>query len=313
MSVFIGIDTSNYTSSVAVYNSETKEMISNKLLLPVEENKCGLRQSDAVFHHVKQIGAIVKDTLAGIDDEVLAVGVSLTPCDDEKSYMPCFLVGKLIAEVLSAAYKVKTYYFSHQRGHIAAALYSAGCLNLFNEPFLAFHISGGTTDLLKVQPDEKMIIKATQIGKSLDLKAGQAIDRVGVMLGLKFPCGCELEKLSEKSERAFNVKPCIKGLDCALSGIENQAHKMKENGENDVDIAKYCLDFIEKTIDEMCSVAVNIYPNLPIVFAGGVMSNKKINKHLSNKFNAFFAEPKYSSDNAAGIAILCKTAYERNL
>ena len=313
MSVFIGIDTSNYTSSVAVYNSKTKKMISNKLLLPVEENKCGLRQSDAVFHHVKQIGDVVKETLKSIDDCVSAIGVSLTPCDDEKSYMPCFLVGKLIAEVLSAAYNVKTYYFSHQRGHIAAALYSAGCLNLFNEPFLAFHVSGGTTDLLKVEPDEKMIIKALQIGKSLDLKAGQAIDRVGVMLGLGFPCGCELEKLSEKSDRIFNIKPCIKGLDCALSGIENQAQKMKLNGETDADIAKYCLDFIEKTIDEMCSAAVIKYPDLPIVFAGGVMSNKKINKHLSEKFKAFFAEPIYSSDNAAGIAILSSTAFERNL
>lgn len=313
MSVFIGIDTSNYTSSVAVYNSETKQMISNKLLLPVEENKCGLRQSDAVFYHVKQIGDVVKETLAQIDGSVSAVGVSLTPCDDEKSYMPCFLVGKLIAEVLSAAYKVKTYYFSHQRGHIAAALYSAGCLNLFNERFLAFHVSGGTTDLLKVEPDEKMIIKVSQIGKSLDLKAGQAIDRVGVMLGLKFPCGCELEKLSEKSDRVFNIKTCIKGLDCALSGVENQAQKMKLNGENYADIAKYCLDFIEKTIDEMSFAALNEHPGLPIVFAGGVMSNKKINNHLSKKYNAFFAEPKYSSDNAAGIAILCKTAFERNL
>ena len=313
MSVFIGVDTSNYTSSVAAFDSVSGKMISKKLILPVKQNECGLRQSDAVFLHVKQIGQLVKETLSEIDSDVLAVGVSVSPCDDEKSYMPCFLVGKLIAETLSSAFKVKTYYFSHQRGHIAAALYSAGCLNLFNEPFLAFHISGGTTDLLKVVPDEEKIIGVSQIGKSLDLKAGQAVDRVGIMLGLNFPCGSELEKLAQNSDKTFNIKPYIRGLDCSLSGVENKAIKMISEGCNSCDIAKFCLDYIEKTIDQICFAAKEKYPNLPIVFAGGVMSNKKIKETLTQKYGGFFAEAEYSSDNAAGIAILCKTTYEREI
>ena len=313
MSVFIGIDTSNYTSSVAAYDSESGKMISEKLLLPVASDKCGLRQSDAVFLHVKQLGDLVKKVISEVNLGVSAIGVSISPCDNEGSYMPCFLVGKLVAETLSSAYKAKTYYFSHQRGHIAAALYSSGCLNLFNEPFLAFHISGGTTDLLKVTPDKDNIICVEQIGKSLDLKAGQAIDRVGVMLGLNFPCGSELEKLAQKSDKSFKIKPCIKGLDCALSGLQNIIEKMKSDGENACDIAKYCLDFIKETVDKMCQNAKEKYPQMPIVFAGGVMSNKNIKETLTDKYNGYFAEPKYSSDNAAGIAILCMTAHERGL
>ena len=311
MSVYLGIDTSNYTTSVAAYDCNSGKMISEKLLLPVGEKTCGLRQSDAVFLHVKQLGDVAKAVLSRLTEAPAAIGVSVSPCDSEKSYMPCFLVGKMLAESLSAAYNAKLYYLSHQRGHIAAALYSANKLDLINSEFLALHISGGTTDLLKIVPDEDKIFSVECIGKSLDIKAGQAVDRVGVMLGLSFPCGAELEKLAQKSDKEYKIKPCVNGLNCNLSGLENQAKRMLESGEGSADIAKYCLDFVGVTIDKMCQNAREIYPNLPFVFAGGVMSNKKIKDNLNYKYNGYFAEPKYSSDNAAGIAVLCKYCHEK--
>ncbi len=310
MPVYLGIDTSNYTTSVAAYNSENGIMISEKLLLSVKENTCGLRQSDAVFLHVKQLGEVAKAVLSKLSEAPVAIGVSVSPCDSEGSYMPCFLVGKMLAESLSAAFNASLYYFSHQRGHIAAALYSANKLELINSEFLALHISGGTTDLLKIAPDTDKIISVDCIGRSLDIKAGQAIDRVGVMLGLDFPCGAELEILSEKSDKEFIIKPCVNGLNCNLSGLENQAQKMHDLGGSSADIAKYCLDFVGATIDKMCENAKEVFPSLPFVFAGGVMSNKKIKDNLTQKYNGYFAEPKYSSDNAAGIAILCKYRHE---
>lgn len=313
MAVYLGIDTSNYTTSVAAFDDKTGEMISDKLLLPVGENSCGLRQSDAVFLHVKQLGIVSKKVLSKLSEAPKAIGVSISPRDSEGSYMPCFLVGKMLAESLSAAFNAKLYAFSHQSGHIAAALYSVNRLDMLNEQFLAFHVSGGTTDLIKVSPDNKKIISCECIGGSLDLKAGQAIDRVGVMLSLPFPCGPNLEKLSQESNRTFKIKPCIKGLNCALSGLQNQAEKMHNENEKPCDIAKYCLDFVGSSIDGVCKNARALYPELPFVFAGGVMSNKGLNKLLSEKYNGLFAEPKYSSDNAAGTAVLCNTAYKRNL
>ena len=313
MAVFLGIDTSNYTTSVAAYDDNTGEMISEKLLLPVSENSCGLRQSDAVFLHVKQLGEVSKNVLLQIGETPKAIGVSISPRDNEGSYMPCFLVGKMLAQALCAAYNAKAYAFSHQSGHIAAALYSVNKLDMLDKQFLAFHVSGGTTDLIKVSPDMEKIVSCERIGGSLDLKAGQAIDRIGVMLSIPFPCGPNLEKLSEKSNKVYKIKPCIRELNCSLSGLQNQAEKMYKQGENACDIAKYCLDFVGASIDGVCKNAKEIYPELSFVFAGGVMSNKALNKLLSEKYNGLFAHPKYSSDNAGGTAILCKTAYERNL
>ncbi len=313
MSVFLGIDTSNYTTSVAAYDAQSGNMISEKMLLPVSDNACGLRQSDAVFAHVKQLGKVAESVLSGIDEPIAAVGFSAFPCDFEGSYMPCFLVGKMLAQSLSAAYGVPAFRFSHQRGHIAAALYSVDALNMLDESFLALHISGGTTDLLKVQPHDEKIISVECIGASLDLKAGQAVDRVGVMLGLNFPCGPELEKLALKSNKKFKITPYIKDMNCSLSGVENKAQKMLEQGGEPCDIAKFCIDYIAKSLHSMCSEAAKKYPNLPFVFAGGVMSNKYIQSYLSDTFKGYFAKPYYSSDNAAGIAVLTSQAFDRKL
>ena len=107
-------------------------------------------------------------------------------------------MGISVARSLANAMDIPLYSFSHQDGHIAAALYSANQLNLINKDFLAFHISGGTSQALLVKPSENYFT-TEKISDSLDLKAGQAIDRVGIMLGLSFPCGPELEKLALKS------------------------------------------------------------------------------------------------------------------
>lgn len=287
-------------------------MLSEKIILSVKENTCGLRQSEAVFQHVMNLSKVCVKIFDKLNEKPCAIGFSISPCDFEGSYMPCFMVGKMLALSLAAAYKIKCYSFSHQRGHIMAALFSAGCLELASNPFLAFHISGGTTDLLLVKPDKEKIVSVTQIGSSLDLKAGQAVDRVGVMLSLPFPCGKELEILSEKSKKIYKIRPYIRELSCSLSGVENKAKKMLENNESKEDIAKFCMDYILCSIKEMCRLASNIYSGLPFVFAGGVMSNKYLKSELSKEFDGYYAEPKYSSDNAAGIAILCKIAFENN-
>ena len=192
---FLGIDTSNYTTSAALFG-EGKVLENRKRLLPVKPGERGLRQSDAVFHHVRQLPEVLGPVLEELKETPQAIGVSVSPTTEEDSYMPCFLVGKTTAELLGKAWGVPVEHFSHQQGHIAAALYSAGKLDWLEQEFLAFHISGGTTEALRVRPDEKGLPQVTLVGRSLDLKAGQAVDRVGVLLGLSFPCGPELERLA---------------------------------------------------------------------------------------------------------------------
>ena len=217
--------------------------------------------------------------------------------------MPCFLCGEGLAESLGAVNKIPVHKTSHQIGHILAALFSSHKLDLVNEKFIAFHVSGGTTDCLLVTPDRENVLDITEIGSSLDIKAGQAIDRTGLMLGLKFPCGKELEKLAAVSDKKYKLKPVLKGGNCCLSGLENKCRKMLDDGEKKEDIANYCLSFVYSTIYEMTKFALDSCGNVPIVYAGGVMSDKLIRDKLLQKFDAFFAEPDLSCDNAVGTAV----------
>ncbi len=302
MSGFLGFDTSNYTTSVAVYNDGV--VIQNKRLLPVKAGERGIRQSDAVFHHTKAYAELLESVMASFPGEIKAVGASVTPTTQEGSYMPCFLVGENAARTVASVLNVPFYSFSHQQGHIAAALYSAKKTDLLDKKFLAFHVSGGTTDLVFCEPDEEKIIKITPVSNSSDLKAGQAVDRIGVKMGINFPAGKGLEKLAKKSDKNYKNKIKLNDGFSSLSGLENKCLKMLENGESQEDTAKFLLCYIADTVTAMTEHAISKFGDLPIVFAGGVMSNNIIKDIILSRFEAFFAEPEFSCDNAAGIAFL---------
>ncbi len=305
MPEFLGIDTSNYTTSTAVYISEDNRIIQRKKLLPVKSGALGLRQSDAVFHHTKQLPDMIEELFNGENiGRITAVGVSARPRNIDGSYMPCFLCGEGFARSYSAIEKIPMYTTSHQVGHILAALYSADRLDLVKQPFIAFHVSGGTTDCLFCEADKDMILKITTVSTSLDLNGGQAVDRVGLMLGLDFPCGMELEKLAEKADSHKKIKAVLKEGNCCLSGVENKCRAMLEGGESPENIAAYCLDYISATIISMTEYVLEKYGNLPLVYAGGVMSDKLIRDKIVSEFkDSSFAQPQFSCDNATGTAL----------
>lgn len=304
MSFFLGIDTSNYTTSTALYDSVSGVMKQQKRLLPVASGNLGIRQSDAVFHHTRQLPELIEALTSEV--KLDAIGVSVKPRLIEGSYMPCFLCGEGLARSLSALTGTKMYPTSHQVGHILAALYSADRLDMVNREFLAFHVSGGTTDCLICVPDKENIINISTAGTSLDLKAGQAVDRVGLMLGLDFPCGAALEELALKSTKKYKIKPVIREGNCSLSGLENKCQKMKSDGEAPEDIAMFCLAYIYETVKAMTQSAKTEYGDLPVVYAGGVMSDSIIRCRLEKDFESYFAKPEFSCDNAAGLAIFAK-------
>lgn len=308
MSVFLGIDTSNYTTSVAVYDSERKAVIHRRKLLPVKEGALGLRQSDALFHHTVQLPELFKDLFSEYRGNIDAVCVSERPRNVDGSYMPCFLAGVSAGQSVASAMGVPLYKFSHQDGHIAAALFSAERMDLMKAPhFAAFHVSGGTTEAVLVKPNQCSGSFNTEIiCASSDLKAGQAIDRVGAAMGIGFPAGKELDKLSLKSVKEYKVKPYIKDGSCSLSGLENKCVKMLRDGEKAEDTAKYCLTYIGASLCEMCNFILERFPDITLVFAGGVLSNTLIRGMIKDKFseNAVFSLTEFSSDNAVGIAVL---------
>ena len=303
MSIYLGIDTSNYTTSVCLYDAEKKSVISERRLLPVRQGELGLRQSDAVFHHVQQLPALFRQAFAGFDGEIRAIGVSERPRAVEGSYMPCFTVGTAAAEILSSVTGAPVYRFSHQQGHIAAALYSIDRLDLLGEKHVAFHVSGGTTEALLVNGREGFLT-TDLIARTLDLNAGQLIDRVGVMLGLPFPCGKELERVALTCPEPIRTKATLKGFDCCLSGGENLAKKLREEGRSDAYIARFAIEYIYEAIRGMSDRIRDSYGDLPFVYAGGVMSDSIIRDRLTAETACLFSLPEYSSDNAAGVAVL---------
>lgn len=304
MPQILGIDTSNYTTSLALLELGSGEIVQARQLLPVKAGAVGLRQSDAVFHHTRQIPALFEQLSQQFQsDPLCGIAVSTRPRDVDGSYMPCFLVGQTLARSIAAVNGLPVYTTSHQMGHVLAALYAADRLDARHAPFLAFHVSGGTTDLLYCTPDPAGVLRITPCGTSLDLKAGQAVDRVGLMLGLQFPCGPTLEQLAQQSTREFRLRPVIRRTDCCLSGLENQCKRMLEQQEPAADIAKYCLMTIAATLAEMVAAARAQYGQVPVLFAGGVMANRLIRPYLLERMDGWFTKPEFSSDNAAGVVV----------
>ena len=299
--MILSFDTSNYTTSVCLFDPNRGVIWQNRILLHPPEHQKGLRQSDVVFLHTKNFENLLTGYPGNRPDAIVA---SARPRPIDGSYMPCFLVGqnyaKSLANVLNCPFKA----FSHQENHIMAALYSAGHMELLKDEFIAFHISGGTSDVLKVKAGDKGL-EIQSIGGSNDLHAGQLIDRIGVMLGMQFPCGKELERLAANCKESIPIKPSVSGNFFHFSGFENQAKKLIENNQSSEYVAKFALNCVLFTLNKVIQNIRNEQKDMPILLAGGVMSNTYIAAQLKqNHNNLFFSDPFYSSDHALGNAVL---------
>ena len=307
----LGFDTSNYTTSAAVFGGGTAE--NRGKLLTVPEGALGLRQSDALFQHVKRLHRMVERLRAdGAMGRIAAVGASTRPREVEGSYMPCFLVGEGQGRTLAAALGVPFYPCSHQQGHVAAAAWSAGREDLLDRPHLAWHLSGGTTELLKVEP-EGHTVRAEAIGGTSDIAAGQLVDRTGVLLGLPFPAGKALDALYPEADGASFFRVKLNGLTFSLSGMENQVKGLLERGEKSANIARFAIDTVMDVLLRATQEAQRRWPGLPVLCSGGVASNRQIRAAMEAICGAVFAQPQYAADNALGVAILARRALEREV
>jgi len=226
--------------------------------------------------------------------------------------MPCFLVGEGEGRALAAALGVPFYPCSHQQGHIAAAAWSAGREALLDKPHLAWHLSGGTTELLKVVP-EGHTVRAEAVGGTSDIAAGQLIDRTGVLLGLPFPAGKALDALYGQADAGLGFHVKLKDLTFSLSGMENKVKELLERGEKPANIARFVIDTITGVILRATEQAQKRWPGLPVLCSGGVASNRQIRAAMECACGAVFAQPQYSTDNALGVAILTHRALERGI
>ncbi len=302
MSFCLGFDTSNYTTSVAMFDGSRCYMSGR--LLDVPAGALGLRQSEAHFAHTKRLPGLIDDLFEKSGRvEISCVAASTRPVEREGSYMPCFLAGESQARVTARALGVPFFGYSHQQGHLAAAAWSAGRQDLLKQRFLAWHLSGGTTELLLAEPDGTCFA-AQRIGGTEDLAAGQLIDRTGKLLGTAFPAGPALDTLAQGADKDVFFKAKLRGLDFSLSGLENKVNELYQRHERAENIAFFAVSSVAHTVLAATLEAFRLYGELPLICSGGVARNTTVRKLLTANTPAFFAEPEYSSDNAAGIAIL---------
>ena len=303
--IVIGLDTSCYTTSCAAVTADGEVVTGCRKLLPVARGQRGLRQSEAVFAHVRQLPGLMEELsrrIAGA--EIAAVCASRTPRDDPDSYMPVFQVGDAQGRALAAMLGVPCFASTHQRGHIAAARVDSG---IAPGDLLAVHLSGGTTEVLALRGDE-----LTLLGGTLDLHAGQVVDRVGVALGLPFPAGPELEKLARVGESHAELPVSMEGVSCHLSGAESQLQRWIASGSKTPEqIARETYDVISRTVARMACAASERTGIRQVLIAGGVASSALMREMILSRvgkrdreLRVCFGKPEYSGDNAVGVALI---------
>lgn len=306
MALCVGFDTSNYTTSAAWWDG--REGRNESRILDVPQGALGLRQSDALFLHVRRLPEVVARLLTDRDDlyQAKVVAASSRPRAAEDSYMPCFLAGVCEAKTLASVLGAEYMEFSHQQGHLAAAAWSAGREDLLDQPFLAWHLSGGTTELLLVQP-KNGVPYAEKIGGTTDISAGQLLDRTGVLLGLPFPAGKYVDELYYRADSTSSFRVKVNELYFSLSGVENKVKSLREMGETEANIARFAVDTVVGAVYRVTNAAKKMYPGLLVLCSGGVASNSVLRSVLQD---TVFALPEYSRDNAMGIAVLARRVWE---
>lgn len=309
MNAYLGIDTSNYVTSVALVGEQGQILCHARHPLPVEHGALGLRQSDAVFCHIRQLAPLVRQAFdAGQGAAVRGVGVSTQPRAQKGSYMPVFVAGRTVAESIAAALGVPVWPVSHQQGHLRAAEIGLS----LPQRYLGVHLSGGTTELLEV---DRQGYTARIVGATRDIAAGQWIDRAGVALGLDFPAGRALETLAEQTQTPHPFSVAVKGCDLYFSGAETQTRRAVANGVPGAQIARGVFVSLGQALTKAVLAAAEMTGLCDVLVAGGVSANAIVKQTATQRcseknkeIRIAFADPLYGGDNAVGVALLAKEA-----
>jgi N6-L-threonylcarbamoyladenine synthase len=339
--VFLGIDTSCYTTSLALVDDEKNLIDEKRMVLPVAIGTQGLRQSTALFYHLQNLPVAFHELFAAQkrEEKIKAIAVSAAPSPRVDAYLPVFRAGLSVAESISACLGVPLVKTSHQEGHLAAGIWHCG--EALGKEFLAFHLSGGTTELLLVRLHhvQPLRFEIKILGASQDIHAGQLVDRVGVALGFPFPAGqflenlaaqalperagksaghSEMKKDSEKNELKIEVliPSSVKGYQMSFSGAETRAKDMIKKGIAPWKIARAVENCLAATVEKVARKGISETGLTKVLFVGGVMSNQYLRHRLRKRLEhpavgarLFFADPAYSSDNAAGVALVARSLF----
>lgn len=325
--MFLGIDTSCYTTSLAVVDEKANLLAEQRMILPVSLGEQGLRQSTALFYHLQNLPKVMQELFSCLKgQELRSIAVSARPLPHLASYLPVFTAGLTLAESLAAVLNIPLVRTSHQEGHLAAGVWS--CEAELGEEFLALHLSGGTTELLLVQKKDEPHLRyqSRVLATTKDIHAGQLIDRLGVALGLPFPAGQSLEKLAAEVEnqaknqaenkQEIKIPSFVHNDEISFSGAETLAKRYLQEGVPAPLIARATESCVATTVEKIVRKAVEDTGMKKILFVGGVMANTYIRKRLRKRLEhpavgaqLYFPKPQYNSDNAVGVSLIARSLH----
>lgn len=317
--MILGIDTSCYTTSLAVVNSEGQLIQDDRQLLSVPEGERGLQQSAALFQHVQHLPVLFEQLADQVSmKKIQGVAASVTPRPVLGSYMPVFTMSSGLGKIISRTLNVPYVSVSHQEGHIMAGLWSAG--GPVKDTFIAVHLSGGTSEVCRVERHEHGF-GIEILGATTDLHAGQFVDRIGVLMGLPFPSGKHLEQLATKFTGTIPFIPtAVQNYDFSFSGPESAAQRMVEQGIEKSAVARAVEHCISTTLEKVLRKVIENYLIKDVLIVGGVAANTYLRNRLRHRLEhravgakLFFAEPRYSTDNAVGTALLGLKALQSSM
>ncbi len=311
---YLGVDCSAYTTSLALVDGAERLLWEGRKTLAVRKGGLGLRQSEAVFAHIKNLPPLWEEGAALLGETPLAAAAaSVKPRPDTHSYMPVFKVSEAAGALIARSLGLPFYTFSHQEGHLAAGLWSAG---LPPGRYLAAHISGGTTELLSLQAGEGTGLEISPAGGGSDLHAGQFVDRVGVAMGLPFPAGPALEQCARGGRTgAITLPVAVKGSSISFSGPASHALRLLDSGCSHSDLARAVELCIARSLAAALEAAEARCPCEAVLVVGGVAANAFIREQLVSCGPAapfHFAHPTFAGDNAAGLAVLAARRHRIN-
>lgn len=316
MGCYLGVDTSYYTTSVAVVDGAGRLLFDGRRPVGVPAGARGVAPMAAAEAHRAVLPVLLAQALAAARDAggLAAVGASARPRPQPGSYLPVFPVGAAAAQQVAADHGVPFYPTTHQEMHIMAGLWSAGASP--GQAFLAVHLSGGTTELLRVQRQPGGGFAEERLGGTQDLYAGQFIDRVGVALGLPFPAGPHLERLAREGQPgAVTLPAAVQGLTVSFSGPEAAAARLVGHARPQ-DLALAVLLCVARTLEKWLRAAMDRTGLREVLLVGGVAANGILRRRLAYRLEhpavgarLYWADPRYAVDNAVGVALLARAAH----
>ncbi|OAQ15529.1 tRNA threonylcarbamoyladenosine biosynthesis protein Gcp [Bibersteinia trehalosi Y31] len=308
----LGIETSCDETGVAIYD-EHQGLIANQLYSQIEMHADygGVVPELASRDHIRKTLPLIQAALK--EANITAQDIDGIAYTSGPGLVGALLVGSTIARSLAYAWNVPALGVHHMEGHLLAPMLEENP-PLF--PFVALLVSGGHTQLVKVEN----IGKYELLGESIDDAAGEAFDKTGKLLGLDYPAGVAVSQLAEKGTpnrfvfpRPMTDRP---GLDFSFSGLKtfaaNTIHAhLDENGQLDqqtkCDIAHAFQQAVVDTIIIKCKRALQQTGYKRLVMAGGVSANKQLRQDLATFMQSyggevFYPRPQFCTDNGAMIA-----------